>query len=65
MVAEDFRAFAKAIRRKLILEIAGLFPGRGTPPTPRRNLLIPAAAGVDAPPCDFGERRFRGMRWDE
>ncbi len=65
VVAEDYRAFAKAIRRKLILEIAGLFPSRGAPPAPRRIQLIPAAAHAEAPPCDIGERRFRGMRWDK
>ena len=65
VVAEDFRAFAKAIRRKLILEIAGLFPGRHAPPAPRRILLIPTVADAKAPPCDIGERRFRSMRWEE
>ena len=65
VVAEDYRAFAKAIRRKLILEIAGLFPSRGALPAPRRMPFIPAAADAEAPPCDIGERRFRGMRWNE
>ena len=65
VVADDFRAFAKAIRRKLILEIAGLFPGRGALPAPRRMPFIPAAADAGAPPCDIGERRFRRMRWNE
>ena len=75
VVARSFAAFGEAIRRKLILEIAGLSPpqqkpgraagqyaqagpigapldGPGTDATP---------AGRWAPPCDEGERRFRGI----
>ena len=54
VVAEDFRSFAVAIRRKLILEIAGLAPA---PPRP----LLHRAADAErwAPPCDEGERRMR------
>ena len=57
VVAHDFRDFARAIRRKLILEIAGI-------PAPPRPLLIPAAARI-APPCNIGEHRFRGIMNDE
>ncbi len=47
VVANTFHDFARAIRRKLVLEIAGLSPG----PVAR---LIPASTGVH-PPCDMGE----------
>lgn len=65
VVAHGFRSFAKAIRRKLILEIAGTAPvthpivggyAQATgKPTPQRWV----------PPCDEGERRFRGIIDDE
>jgi len=48
VVAEDFQSFASAIRRKLILEIAGL--------RPPQVLFRPVADRV-SPPCDAGERR--------
>jgi hypothetical protein len=51
VVAQDFKSFAQAIRRKLILEIAGL-----TPPPPR---LLHPAAGRWAPPCGEGEKRLQ------
>ena len=58
VVAADFKDFARAVRRKLILEIAGHAP-------PRRPLLLRAQARRRArvsPPCDIGEqlmqRRF-------
>ena len=57
VVARNFADFARAIRRKLILEIAGLSPRR-------RAMLIRASAG-GAPPCDIGERRFRGIIADD
>ena len=47
VVANTFTDFARAIRRKLILEIAGLKP-QGRP------RLIPTTSGV-RPPCDMGE----------
>ena len=61
IVAENFRDFARAVRRKLILEIAGR-----TPPTePPRARVMPAQAGADtrkSPPCNIGEQmlRYRG-----
>jgi len=51
VVAEGFDDFARAIRKKLVLEIAGV-----TPPAP---LLRPAAEKV-RPPCDWGEQQRRG-----
>ena len=59
VVAEDFRSFAVAIRRKLILEIAGLHP---SPQPSHTNGIVPMD-GVRlvqnrAPPCDEGERRL-------
>lgn len=47
-VADDFDDFARAVLRKLILEIAGAPPPR----------LVRVAAR-DAPPCDIGERMSR------
>jgi len=47
VVANTFHDFARAIRRKLVLEIAGLSPE----PVAR---LIPASSGIH-PPCDMGE----------
>ena len=35
VVAEDFQDFARAVRRKLILEIAGMTPAAGAPRGPR------------------------------
>jgi hypothetical protein len=57
VVARNFVDFARAIRRKLILEIAGASPEP-------RAMLIPASADAP-PPCDIGERRFRGFISDE
>jgi hypothetical protein len=70
VVARGFAAFAEAIRRKLVLEIAGTAPPDRKPgPTAGRY----AQAGRPAtapdrrwvPPCDEGERRFRGVIMDE
>lgn len=59
VVARDFVDFATAVRRKLILEIAGLQPA----PRPRSEPvssagLVPIQAR-SAPPCDIGERMRR------
>ena len=54
VVANTFTDFARAIRRKLILEIAGRTLGR--PPSPVRRVAVRRA-----PPCDAGERRWRGL----
>lgn len=51
VVANDFQSFARAVRRKLVLEIAGIRP----PPRP----LFRYAAGPVSPPCDAGERNLR------
>lgn len=59
IVAEGFEDFARAIRRKLVLEIAGS-PSRPPPAGP----LLTFAADRVAPPCDAGERRWR-MRFDD
>lgn len=50
IVAEDFHAFAAAIRRKLILEIAGW-----TPPRPALRMTVARRA----PSCNAGEQRLR------
>ena len=56
VVAEDFASFAVAVRRKLVLEIAGLAP-------PPRPILRRTSEGK-APPCDAGEIRLRRRLWD-
>lgn len=63
IVARSFAAFGDAIRRKLILEIAGRTPPQDAPDRAGGRL---AQAGNDAqgrwvPPCDEGEKRFRGV----
>ena len=58
VVARDFKDFAKAIRRKLILEIAGARPEDGL----RARLHLAAAHGGAAraiPSCDAGEFQWR------
>ncbi len=54
VVADTFTDFARAIRRKLILEIAGRTPGRPVSPVRR-------VAARRSPPCDAGERRWQGF----
>ncbi|MEQ8248929.1 MAG: DUF1194 domain-containing protein [Alphaproteobacteria bacterium] len=56
VVAEGFHDFGSAIRRKLILEIAGHQPN-----------TFHRAQGYVPPPCDIGEkmiRQFRGNQFD-
>ena len=59
VVAEDFAKFGEAVRRKLLLEIAGLEPppqrqGRRLRATPVRTLKASYELG-----CDIGERQSR------
>lgn len=72
VVAQDFRSFAAAIRRKLVLEIAGAAPaprhgvpasaGHGDRATGSvRPVFITAGA---APACDAGERQLQQRRRD-
>lgn len=56
VVANGFEDFARAIRRKMIMEIAGAVPS----PAPRLQL----AQARPRPPCDAGEQRMRDMRED-
>lgn len=70
IVASDFQDFARAIRQKLILEIAGLAPGRTIPlgihrtAAPASATLAQAGAPSGRPAyekgCDIGERMRRG-----
>ena len=64
VVAENFEAFANAVRRKLILEIAGLSP----PDAPERpGLQLAQIDDGDArvsPPCDIGEQLLRARDED-
>jgi hypothetical protein len=67
VTAADFRAFGEAIRRKLVLEIAGIVPpaGRLAERAPGHAQFPPGGRDADSrrwtPPCDIGERRFRGL----
>ncbi len=70
VIARDFEDFARAIRRKLILEIAGLTP----PPAPRiwRAQLEPSERIRQSPGgytypkgCDIGERMREGYWADD
>ena len=55
-VAADFNDFARAVRRKLVLEIAGLQPLPIQGP-----IAVQADKGAHAsPPCDIGETLWRG-----
>lgn len=65
IVANGFADFARAIRRKLILEIAGNRPQGGgvIAATGRAQVDQPdgrTEQGRWVPPCNEGERRFRG-----
>lgn len=65
VAARDFNDFARAIRRKLVLEIAGL-----TPPPSARLMKAQAGAATGGRAyekgCDIGERlRFRAWGSDE
>jgi hypothetical protein len=56
-IAADFEDFARAVRRKLILEIAGRTP-------PQAHGFLPAQAMQNArvsPPCDIGEQLMRAF----
>lgn len=71
VVAQDFASFGEAVRRKLLLEIAGLVPegGRasvGRRETAQRPRALPFQPGRAllhraqySPGCDIGERRSR------
>ncbi len=57
VVAADFKDFARAVRRKLIFEIAGRVP------RPAARLLPAQATGKArvSPPCDIGEQLLRSV----
>ena len=55
VVADGFQDFARAIRRKMLLEIAGMVP---------REALFHLAATRPRPPCDAGEQQLRGWYFD-
>ena len=60
VVANSFSDFARAVRKKLILEIAGLVPNDPVQPGPNGMLFQRIADERRVPPCDAGERRWRG-----
>lgn len=53
VVANSFAEFAEAVRRKLILEIAGIAPGDSS-----RIIKVQYLPNRVAPPCNVGERRW-------
>ncbi|MDA0997944.1 MAG: DUF1194 domain-containing protein [Proteobacteria bacterium] len=59
IVANGFDDYARAVHRKLILEIAGLAPENTPEPRPA---IIPAA-GEGRPPCTIGE--ILRQHWDD
>ncbi len=56
VVAADFKDFARAVRRKLILEIAARPPPRARPRLLRAQARTKARV---SPPCDIGEQLMR------
>ncbi|MHA1108499.1 MAG: DUF1194 domain-containing protein [Alphaproteobacteria bacterium] len=60
VAANSFKDFASAVRRKLILEIAGLPPRHVA-----GKARIILAAAREAPPCDYGERSRRQYYEDD
>ena len=61
VVANDFKSFGRAIRRKLILEIVGLPEREGQQQAHDRRQPKegPVLVSRAAPPCDAGEKRRR------
>jgi hypothetical protein len=65
VVADGFAAFADAIRRKLILEIAGLVPPAAPPAAARlQRAQIDDGDARVSPPCDIGEQLLRSRNED-
>ena len=63
VVAHDFKDFARAIRRKLIFEIAGGLPGRAERQRGRGSSVHHINASSIFPAgCDIGEKRLRIRR---
>ncbi len=62
VVADDFIDFARAVRRKLILEIAGTVPpGQENPVAAAPPGRMWPAAARFSPPCTIGERRWEDL----
>jgi hypothetical protein len=57
VVAENFQDFARAVRRKLILEIAGYTPPRAVERIFKAQQIMPTPRVP--PPCDIGEQILR------
>ncbi|MDA0663673.1 MAG: hypothetical protein O3B08_12690, partial [Proteobacteria bacterium] len=61
--ARNFSDFARAVRRKLILEIADAPPAPDVPPLPARARIYQAQQIMPTPrippPCDIGEQILR------
>jgi len=59
VVAETLGSFAAAVRRKLILEIAGLqLPPRDRRQEPAESGIVPAQLAVGLTDCTIGERQY-------
>jgi len=61
VVAKDFQDFERAIRRKLLFEIAGIRPAEPRPANTADDIRYHASLTY-APGCDIGERRLRQQR---
>ncbi|NKB50465.1 MAG: DUF1194 domain-containing protein [Alphaproteobacteria bacterium] len=59
VVAADFNDFARAVRRKLVLEIAGLQPLRSPPPIAGPIRVQSDAPARVGPPCNIGETMWQ------
>jgi hypothetical protein len=63
VIAENFQDFARAVRRKLVFEIAGVVPPEAiTPANSQRTAGIVPVAEKYRPGCDIGERRLEQRR---
>lgn len=66
IVANGFNDFARAIKRKLILEIADQIPATGPIQSSALAQSRNRSSGLRwIPPCNSGEKRFRGIIDDE
>lgn len=63
----DWSHFPEAIRRKLVLEIAGVPPAYPSPETYENEALVIETAIEPAYDCQVGEKRWRGrtLFWDD
>ena len=61
VVARTLKDFARNVRRKLIMEIAGITPPARHAGNRVRPGVVPAAAPANPPPCDSGDHQFSAL----